>query len=303
MSKMTRSLGNAKLRMVQHAPTILTVAGIGALIASGVVAAMRTEKAAEVVTKLEDDLERWEGEASVDPTYSEAEHNTDKLISYKDAAIGFVRVYGPAIALAAVGSAAVLYSHGLMKKRNAAMIAAYGILERGYDSYRERVRNLVGEEAERKIHRGDEFEYEIKDGDVIFSEKADERVAAGHIPNGVSEYAAYFGPENPNWSERPEYNLLFLRGQERYMNHQLKVRGHVMLNDVYDALRLPRTTAGSVVGWVFDGPDGYVSFGLPEQGSSEEADYYFFFDQNSKFLLDFNVDGVVYDKIDQIKKG
>lgn len=302
MSKITRTLGTTKLRLIQHGPTILTVVGIGTLIASGVVAALRNEKAAPVMDKLEVETTNWKKEAEIHPEYRNTEFQADMVISYKDAVVGFMKVYAPAIALAAVGSAAVLYSHGLMKKRNAAVVAAYGILERSFSSYRERVGNTVGEEIEEDIYLG-------KNPPVMTVDKKAEKVLTsqeptrgGHLNVGTSEYAMAFGPDNPHWSSRPEYNLFFLRGQERYLNHQLQVRGHVMLNDVYDALRLPRTTAGTVVGWVYGEGDSYVDFGLPEQGSSEEADYYFFFDHNTEFLLDFNVDGLVYDKIDGLRK-
>lgn len=304
MSNISRKVGGAKLALIQHGPTILTVAGIGVLVASGVVAAMRTEKIRPVVEDAEKRLENIRGEAEVNPDYTPAEQAMERTWVYADVTKGFLKVYGPAIALGLVGSAAVLYSHGVMKRRNAALIAAYGILERGYASYRDRVREVVGEEVEEYIYRGHRVEVEDGKGGTRVV-KGVEPMKNGHIPptNLVSEYAAWFDKTNPNWNFRPEHNLFFLRAQEKYANHLLQSRGHVFLNEVYDSLRLPRTSAGSVVGWVWNEGDGYIDFGLPEQGSSEEADYYHFFDEESQFLLDFNVDGVIYHKIDEIKKG
>jgi hypothetical protein len=56
-----------------------------------------------------------------------------------------------------------------------------------------------------------------------------------------------------------------------------------------------RTSAGFVVGWVLDGNgDGYIDFGLSEARSSR-----FMNAEERSVILDFNVDGVVYDLIDQ----
>lgn len=101
-----------------------------------------------------------------------------------------------------------------------------------------------------------------------------------------SLYARAFDSSNPNWHPNPEYTLLFLRAQENYFNDALHTRGHVFLNEVYDALYIQRTSEGAVVGWILDGEgsDNYISFSMtPEQDNS--------------FLLDFNVDGIIYDKI------
>lgn len=55
--------------------------------------------------------------------------------------------------------------------------------------------------------------------------------------------------ENLNYHAQFEYNLLFLRAQQNYLNDRLQVAGVVLLNDVLDSLALPRTQMGAVVGW------------------------------------------------------
>jgi hypothetical protein len=114
--------------------------------------------------------------------------------------------------------------------------------------------------------------------------------------NGVSDYARFFNSGCPAWTNNSEYNLMFLKIQERYANDILKSRGHIFLNEVYDMLGIARTKAGQVVGWIYadENPtgDNYVSFGL-----------YDTFNQNAvngcenTFLLDFNVDGMIVDKV------
>ena len=78
----------------------------------------------------------------------------------------------------------------------------------------------------------------------------------------------------------------------------LHARGHVFLNEVYDALGIPRSKEGSVVGWVLNGEgDGYVDFGIfsdPDNQSLRD----FVNGREGSILLDFNVDGVIWDRIE-----
>jgi hypothetical protein len=86
------------------------------------------------------------------------------------------------------------------------------------------------------------------------------------------------------------------------MNDLLISRGHMFLNEVYDALGLERTKAGSVVGWIIshDG-DNYVDFGIfTDKDARQYRD--FVNGRSNAILLDFNVDGVIYDKIDTNKE-
>ena len=54
---------------------------------------------------------------------------------------------------------------------------------------------------------------------------------------------------------------MFLRAQQNYWNQMLVARGHVFLNEVYDALGIERTQAGSIVGWVIsENGDNFIDF-------------------------------------------
>jgi hypothetical protein len=78
-------------------------------------------------------------------------------------------------------------------------------------------------------------------------------------------------------------------------------RGHVLLNDVYESLGFPRTSAGAVVGWVHGNGDNYVDFGVfnPRSNSARS----FVNTNDPVILLDFNVDGVIYNMIDWRSRG
>jgi hypothetical protein len=116
-------------------------------------------------------------------------------------------------------------------------------------------------------------------------------------PAGASIYARFFDPYSPSWSKEPEYNLIFLKCQQNYANDLLASRGHVFLNEVYDMLGIERSQAGAVIGWVLahDGStDNYINFGI---FADNDAAIDFVNGREGSILLDFNVDGVIFDKI------
>lgn len=93
---------------------------------------------------------------------------------------------------------------------------------------------------------------------------------------------------------------MFLRRQQDYANEMLKSRGHLFLNEVYDLLDIPRSKAGQVVGWVYNKNDNtkgdnYVDFNIYDV--TDNAKRRFVNGYEKSILLDFNVDGVIYDII------
>ena len=71
-------------------------------------------------------------------------------------------------------------------------------------------------------------------------------------------FSINFGVSSPYFDkETPEYNRIFIRAQVNYMNDRLRAVGHVFLNELNDALGLPRTKDGQIFGWV-KSCDAYV---------------------------------------------
>ena len=86
------------------------------------------------------------------------------------------------------------------------------------------------------------------------------------------------------------------------MNRKLDLNGYVFLNDVYRALGFESTPYGAVVGWYksknmdeMSGRDGFVDFGIFNPDNERARAFVNGYERS--ILLDFNVDGIIYDLI------
>lgn len=66
-----------------------------------------------------------------------------------------------------------------------------------------------------------------------------------------TEFTFEFTEENPNWSSREQYNLVFVRAMINYMHDKAHARTTtpLFLNEVLDAFGFDRFRAGQVLGW------------------------------------------------------
>lgn len=85
-----------------------------------------------------------------------------------------------------------------------------------------------------------------------------------------------------------EMNQMFIRCQEQYLNDLLQTRGHVFLNEAYDALGLERMAAGALVGWHVSNP-GNIKIKFLDDKARNIG--------HNDFYLDFNVQGIIFNKL------
>ena len=310
LSKFKDSLGvfaGRKLLVVQkHSPELLLGMGIVGVVVSTVMACKASTKAGDVLetakSKKEviDDATKLASE-NVDVSYTPQERQKELVIVYAQTAVDFAKLYAPAVLLGAVSIGCILGSHNIMRKRNVALVAAYKMVKTGFEEYRARVVEDLGEEKDKEYRYGVKYEkLEESEVDPVTGKVKKVKKNVPVISTGkLSPYAREFCKETtPQWHAVPEYNALFLKAQQNAANDFLKSRGHIFLNDVYDMLGFSRTSDGAVVGWVNEGNgDQFVDFGLWD---SYEA-YAHNIDEegrlNRTLILDFNVDGVIYDLI------
>ena len=307
LSKFKDSLGvfaGRKLLVVQkHSPELLLGVGIVGVVVSTVMACKASTKAGAVLDAAAAEMEKiHEAEATISrEEYTKRDQNKDSLVVMIQTGVDFAKLYGPSVLLGAVSIGCILGSHNIMRKRNVALVAAYKMVKTGFEEYRDRVIEDLGEEKDKEYRYGVKYEkLEESEVDPVTGKVKKVKKNVPVISTGkLSPYAREFCKETtPQWHAVPEYNALFLKAQQNAANDFLKSRGHIFLNDVYDMLGFSRTSDGAVVGWVNEGNgDQFVDFGLWD---SYEA-YSHNIDEegrlNRTLILDFNVDGVIYDLI------
>ena len=275
-----------------NSPRLLFGAGVVGVLGTTVLACRATLKLEEVLAQAQNDLAV--ANTLDHEEYSETDRKKDITIVYVQGTVRVCKLYAPAVMLGCASIAALTKSHNILSQRNIALTAAYAAIEKGFNEYRERVVEKYGKEQDREFRYATE---EVEFMDTKGKIKKQRAVA----PDAESIYARFFDQTNTNWSKEAEYNLLFLRAQQNYVNDLLTARGHVFLNEVYNSLGMDHSSAGAVVGWVIskDG-DNFIDFGIFDDRDQCRN---FVNGREASILLDFNVDGVIYDKIDDNKRG
>lgn len=299
--KATRIAGRSGLLLKKHSPEILLAAGIVGGITAAVMAAKAHKHAEKTLKDERLDLNMFNDAAKYINPKDEAEvadYRKAMVQVYTKYGLGLAKVYGPSVALGIASITALVGSHGIMQRRSASLMAAYALLQEGFDGYRKRVAEVVGEEKERELKLGiteEEVEREVLNEKTGRKKKVKENVKVA--PGMPSIYSRFFDETSVDFKRDPLMNLTYLKARQAYANDEFRIRGHMFLNEVYDLLGLPRSSAGTMVGWIYDEKspqgDNFIDFGLYDaQYNSQFINGY-----EEVALLDFNVDGVIYDLI------
>lgn len=297
---LVKTTGRAGLQLKKYSPEILVGVGVAGIIGSTIMACKATLKVDDVINDAKENFENIEyalENLNNEVTYTDKDAQKDKTIVYVQTGVKLAKLYGPSIILGAASVGCILGSHNIMKKRNFAVVAAYKALEERYNNYRRRVVEEFGIDKDRQYKSGIiRTEETVVETDEDGKKKKVKKIVDINDPNYKSIYARFYDDGATSWSKTPEYNLMFLKTQQNYANDLLKARGHIFLNEVYDMIGIPRSSEGSVVGWVLnDDNDNFVDFGIYDGGDEGARDFVNGYE--ASILLDFNVDGVIYDKI------
>ena len=138
-------------------------------------------------------------------------------------------VYIPSVLMGASTIACILGANVLNKQKQAALTSAYMLLENSYKDYRTKVKELYGEEADKKIRK------ELMNEDYIieYSEPDEEKqlfyepISQRYFESTVEEV------------QRAEYQL----------NRKFILQDYANLNDFYKLLGLKETDEGEILGW------------------------------------------------------
>ena len=173
----------------------------------------------------------------------------------KAKAVVYFKTYGPTIALATSTIACIFGSYAVSRKHQAAIVSAYTMLYTSYNEYKEKVKELYGEEAHKAVM------------DVIVKEKCkDVSLTARGSTNSSLSIDYEFEPEVVRTFYEPiseryfESTLSKVIEAEYHLNRNFVLGAAITLNDFYEFLGLSTTEYGETVGWFLDDGLYWIDF-------------------------------------------
>lgn len=281
----SRKVAMTVLKTKKNSPHILFVGGVVGIVGSTFLACRATLKLEPVVDEIREDIQNVKSMKRVTKE-DEDQYRRDLVYVYGKSTSRIGRLYGSSVVLGVASIGALTKSHVELSRRNSALSAALIVATEAYENYRDRVREALGEERELDIYHNAHEE-------TIVGEDGKKKKVKVVNEFGWSPYARFFEEGNPNWEKNPDFNRTFVTCQQTWLNQKLQARGFVFLNEAYQALGLEWTKEGQIVGWLRDGDgDNHIDFGLYEAWNERFMQG---FERN--ILLDFNVDGPIYNLI------
>ena len=299
-----RFAGKAEFTIKKNSPEILLGAGIVGFVGTIVLACRATCRADEVlefhrrkIKDIEDAKEIADADPEGEMSYDIEIYRQDKAIRYLKTTGSLAKLYAPTVAVGALSLACILTSRNIMQKRYLGVVAAYNGLSAAFEEYRKRVRDEYGEGLDKHFRYGTTYEelpvYD-ENGKKTKEKEQVEKTETGMVMQ-TDDSCRFFDSSNPNWDKNPAFSMMWLRGQQNILNDILHTRGHVFLNEVYDALGFPHTPQGAVLGWIDGEGDNCIDFGLYDQ--NKENVRRFVNGVDNVIMLEFNHDGVIWDRI------
>lgn len=277
-------------------------------VAALVVMAKQAVKADKVLTpankqieNLRKDLNNQEAIANkiIDPEIKKKEIKSIQ----KDTFIKLAKIYAAPVILAGLSLTFMGSSYKVMRDKQIALGAAYITLENAFKSYRDRVREQLGKDAENDIYR-DMKEVERKT--TRTNPKTGEEEELTEVirrAQGGGAWDIFFDASSLAWEKNGRTNFETLMSLQKQANIQLRDHHYLFLYDVLMMLEIPEgciskdmLIASKAVGWIYDPYDpersSWVSFGISdEMGNANEVGKTLFNNEEKDCWLSFNPDG------------
>lgn len=224
-----KMLHKSGLYIRKYSPVALScVASVGVIV-TAVVAVKATPKALVLIH-----------------TDSKKNHGGDPYAyTKKEAVLSAWKCYIPAVAFGASTIACIMGANALNKRQQAALTSAYALVQNSYKEYKDKLKELYGEETHNAIVNS------------IVAEKCNEISISS--PSFISNSSLDFGEGMEPEITRTFYDSFSQRyfestiekviQAEYHLNRNFMFAGVIPLNDFYEFLGLERTDFGDKVGW------------------------------------------------------
>ena len=303
-----KAFNNCKFQAKKNKGLIFTcIAGI-----STIVAVITTAKQAPKAQQALKDANEKIGQLKLQMNDTEAILNkkVDIAVNKKEikkiqrqTAIKLVKIYAVPAIFTGLSLTFMGTSYKVMKDKEIALSAAYITAENAFKTYRDKVKEKFGEEAEKDIYndvRNLKKTRKVENPVTGEIEEVEESINKVNTGNG---WSILFDAASPYWSKNGRVNYETLLNLQKDANIQLRSDGYIFLYDIIQMLKIPEScidrdllTASRVIGWVDDPFDpnrnSWVSFGISDETNHyNEVGKELFDNVERDVWLRFNPDG------------
>lgn len=236
MGKLEMFFKAAKNEIVNHSPELLTGLGVASMFGSIIFTVQATPKAEKAIEKKKKELKK------------------EKLDVWETIGASW-KYYIPTLVSFGAGTTCILCSDRIVKKRAAALAAAYSITETALSEYRSKVTETFGETRDEKVRERviDEKiqENPPKSNEIIITSPGDtlfyETISGRYFKSDIDK----------------------VRRAENELNRNMRSDIQISVNDLYMMLGLPITNkVNDDIGWDID--HGYIEFIFTAHMSEKE---------------------------------
>lgn len=243
-TKLAKFIKNAQTSLIKHSPEILTGIGIAGLITTTVLAVRATPKALELLQDAE--IEKMDQQVKAGKFPEELDSHLTPIEVVKTA----WKPYIPAAVTGVLSIGCIVGASSAHTRRNAALATAYKLSETALTEYKEKVVESIGAKKEQNIREK-----------VAKQIVADNPASKNEIIVTGNGDTRFFDP----MSGRHFYSTVEkIKRAENELNKRMihDICGYASLNEFYDALHLPRTDVGEILGW---NTDKLIDMGISAQ--------------------------------------
>lgn len=216
-------LHQTQLFFKRNTPTILTCLGGAGVVVTSVLAVKATPKAIRLIDK-------------------EKEVKGKELTKME-----IVKVAGPAYipaVISGVGTLACIFGANVLNKhQQAALMSAYTLVDNSFKEYKNKLKELYGEETHNKIV--DAIAVEKAQDMSVWTENMCMQCNLA-LEEQDSEPRLFYDMHSGRYFESTIEQVM---SAEYHLNRNYILRGYAYLNDFYEFLGIEQTDYGSVLGW------------------------------------------------------
>ena len=289
------------------AKTYIVKAAPGIMIGTGIVSvAVGAYKAAEVTPEAKEAIAEFKATRDAIEQHEEDPEARRECIKsgYRTLGNTLLHAYAKPFLFMSGGTALILGGHGIVSKKLATTTASLISTDRLFRNYRNNVIEDQGEEADFRYRTGIKtVNVETVEQDVRGRKRKVNKEYDVIDEIAGNPFLKFFDESNPNFTKNPTQNLDFLNTRLSFLNRRFIAEGFMSLNDVLYDLGFNRCAEGSVYGWIYDPDDpnchNEIDIGIKDIRRTTIQNAINGYEP--VILLNFNVDGLIIDKLPKFK--